>query len=84
MAKHEKIIAEVERIVKDKVSMYRFDLTPSEVYFIRYLLDHKTNPCGSGPADNGDGLRLKKLRDFWPQGSCGFDDTNPYTANKMF
>ncbi len=82
MAKHEKLVTEIERIVKDKATVYRLDLTPSEVYFIRYILDYQTRGFADGGWD--DSIRFKRLKQFWPAGECGGSALNPYNAEKMF
>lgn len=79
MAKQIRDVVEVERVVKEKQTVYKMELTPAEVYFIHYMITYGAQSVVR--FNNDDSLRLKRLRDFWPQG----DSNSPtYEPAKMF
>lgn len=84
MAKHEKTVVDVEVKTVVKKSVYKLELSPGEVHFVRWLLDYGLR-TGLFNADNGgvgntDTTRLKNLRAFWPQGTT----VDGYDATTMF
>lgn len=89
MAKQLKDVVEVERVVKEKQTVYKMELTPAEVWFIHWVINNGTkdnlfglNTRNMG-APVGDAIRLQRLRSFWPQGSSG-EPLGGYEPSKMF
>lgn len=89
MAKQLRDVVEVERIVKEKQTVYKMELTPAEVCFIHWVINNglKDNLFGAGRYQAnppvGDALRLQRLRNFWPVGTSG-DPQGGYEPSKMF
>lgn len=84
MAKQLKDVVEVERIVKEKQTVYKMELTPAEVWFIYWILENGLRDNlfrVPGSPLTGDALRLQRLRSFWPVGTSS---EPTYEPSKMF